>query len=95
MKAAVAPGVQVDRTRKTRVPELFEGHGGTYYLYYLLHSATPRVEHDRQMEIDFPEDDLTTFEIIQALEQSGHFSYLDAPEEDLYTLEDGRPLDQG
>lgn len=32
-------------------------------------------------------------EIVALLDKSGSFSFLDSPEEDIYTLEDGKPLD--
>ena len=37
-------------------------------------------------------DDISTEELTQLVMDSGSFDWLDAPEEDIYSIEDGKPV---
>ena len=83
-----SPGIQVDREKSPVEP--FDPLLGTSYYYYLC----PPQNHSADsggVEVDAEES--PTYEIIQALEQTGHFDYLAQEDEDIYTLDDGDPVE--
>ena len=71
--------------------------------------AVGTIEHDRRVRLDEPlpagvsgrvrllilieEDELSEQEWLRAAAHGGSFDFLNAPEEDIYTLEDGKPFD--
>ena len=84
-----SPGIQVDREKSPLEP--FDPILGTSYYYYLF---PPRQDHSADIggvEIDAEEP--PAYEIIRALEQTGHFDYLAHEDEDIYALDDGDPVE--
>jgi len=86
-----ARGIQADRDVTGKVPESFGPVGGTYYFYRRFDPVVSAEESGEGAAA--VADDLPAFEVIASLEEAGHFEYLRDEEEDLYTSDDGEPVD--
>lgn len=86
--------VQISRGMEHGLRQRFGDPSGKCYYYYLPLTCecpqAPQAPPCDQEEAE--EDELSSFSIIQALEASGHFAYLEGEEEDIYTLDDGQPV---